>query len=89
MAIGVVFIVSVDLQLSVVYIVRVYTVSVVYCMTDCVLYTVRSVQPDGSFAHSDNSVAHFDGSVVRSGGRVVHSEDRLYTVHYQICTICF
>lgn len=39
-------------------------------MTDCVLYTVRSVQPDGSFAHSDNSVAHSDGSVVHSGGKL-------------------
>lgn len=67
-------------------------------MTDCVLYTVRSVQPDGSFAHSDNSVAHSDGSVVHSGGKVVHSEDRLFCIlytarsvqsdaHSDVCTI--
>ena len=47
-------------------------------MTDCILYTVRSVQPDGSIAHSDDSVVHSDDSVV-------HSDDRLYTVHCQVC----
>ena len=47
-------------------------------MTDCTLYTVRSVQPDSSIAHSDDSVVNSDDSVV-------HSDDRLYTVHCQVC----